>query len=55
MGSKKTTHIRVYTDLVKELRKEFPNVKTPDLIQMMYRTSLIKLEKKLRAKNVKKK
>ena len=46
--AKTTTHWRIKKKLASELKMKFPEVRKADLIQMMYSTSLIKLESTLR-------
>ena len=49
MGSK-TTHVRVNRKMMDMLKVRFPGVRTPDLFEMMYNTSLLKIESGLRKK-----
>lgn len=53
MTKTRTTQVRIYSDLNKELRVKFPRVRSADLIQMMYNTSLLRLEAGLRDKKKK--
>lgn len=46
----RTTRIRVYKSMVDDLKLYFPEVRTADLMQVMYNTSALKLEAYLRAK-----
>lgn len=55
MTREKTTHVRVNRKLLNELRMKFPGVRTSELFQMAYDTSLLKLEGKLRGKKKKQK
>lgn len=50
--SKSTTVWRIDKKLADELNKKFPDVRKSDLIKIMYNTSLLKLESRLR-KNLK--
>jgi hypothetical protein len=50
MRARKTRKIRVYDELVQEMRLKFPKVRDADLIQMTWNTSLLKVEAKLRGK-----
>lgn len=46
--TKLTTHTRIYKDMAKELKIRFPKTRMPDLLRVMYNTSLLKLESRLR-------
>lgn len=47
MAKRRVTHARIYEEMNKELTMKWPNVKKPDLLQMIYDNSLFKLEAKL--------
>lgn len=51
----KTKAIRAPRDLVELWRVRFPGVKDADMVRIMWNTSLIKMEAKLREPNVKQK
>lgn len=53
--AKTTTHWRIKKKLASELKYKFPEVRQADLIQIMYNTSLIKMEAGLRPVKKKKK
>ena len=46
--SKKTTKIRIYKDMALDLKMKFPEVRSADLLRIMYNTSAIKIEGVLR-------
>jgi len=48
-----TTHWRIPKEISKELKMKFPGMSEPQLIRIMYQTSALKLEARLR--NAKKK
>tara|TARA_R100001530_G_scaffold136110_3_gene115307 strand:- start:741 stop:914 length:174 start_codon:yes stop_codon:yes gene_type:complete len=48
--SKGTTHWRMPKEIANELRMKFPGMSQSQLIRVMYQTSALKIEAKLRAK-----
>ena len=55
MSRNKETHVRINKRLRDELKLKFPHNKMSELIQVMYDTSLLKIEGKLRKRRKKKK
>lgn len=53
MARSKTIPVRVDRKLVDLLKVRFPDVRTPDLFNMMYRTSILRFEGALRKKKIK--
>ena len=52
---RRTVTARINADLRDELRLKFPSVNIPDLIQIAYDTSALKIEARLRVPKTKKK
>lgn len=48
MASKKTILVRANKTMVDELRFKFPNIPISNLLDISYKTSLLKVEAKLR-------
>ncbi len=48
MGKNRTVPVRVRKELVKEWDIRFPTVRRADLVDIMWNTSILKLEAKLR-------
>lgn len=47
---RKSRPVRIYSDTLAELQLKFPNVRMPDLFDIMYRSSLLRVESILRNK-----
>lgn len=48
MTKRKVTHMRVYKDTLEEINLNFPEVKQADVFDIAYKTSALKLEKRLK-------